>query len=97
MNDSSEGVWDLDEKVMERGKKLALELLISVREIVPKGTQNEAIAAAVAYLLGKHYSSILELGGPLAADSWVSALLSKAEEEARKSGAEVSFSFFRHD
>jgi hypothetical protein len=93
----AKGEWVVDGKMLERGKNLGLELLFSIRETVPKGFQNEALAAAIAFLLGRHYVSILELGGVEEADGWLSTTFAKAQEIATHEGAKVSFAFVRKD
>jgi len=95
---SVEGTWTIDEATLVRGKKLGLELLFSIRETVPKDLQNEALGAAVAFLLGQHYSTILTYGGSKEADGWLSAVLEKAQGVAAQEGKiKVSFAFARKD
>ena len=94
----AKGDWKIDEKTATKGKALGLELLYSIRETVPSGLQNEALAAAVAFLLGRHYVSIYELGGTEEADGWLSAVLGKAQEIASKErGPRIAFNFVRRD
>lgn len=92
---SVDGVWTIDEQSVVRGKKLGLELLFSVRETVPKASQNEALGAAVAFLLGQHYATIRTFGGPQEADGWLSAVLEKAQAAAAQENVQVSFAFIR--
>jgi hypothetical protein len=97
MSRTADGIWTMDEKTMDRGKKLGLELLFSVRETVPKDVQNEAIAAALAYLLGRHYASIHELGSPKEADGWLSMVLENTSKYAGLDGATLGLAMIRHE
>jgi hypothetical protein len=97
MTRQADGVWTVDENTMDRGKKLGLELLFSVRETVPKDVQNEAIAAALAYLLGRHYASIHELGGPKEAEGWLSVVLENTSKYAGLDGAPLGLAMIRRE
>lgn len=95
MSRTADGVWVMDEQTMDKGKKLGLELLFSVRETVPKDRQNEGIAAALAYLLGRHYASIYELGGAKEAEGWLSMVLENTSKYAGLDGAPLGLAMIR--
>ena len=97
MTKHADGTWSMDDLAISHGKKLGLELLHSVRERVPKASQNEAIAACLAFLLGKHYASINELGSTKEAEGWISMVFEEASKNASKDGAPIGFAFLRTD
>lgn len=89
--------WVIDEAAQKQGKKLALELLFSLRETVHKGSQNEALGAAIAFLIGRHYSSIHNAGSPEIADGWMAAVLDAAGSAAALDDVKVGFGFMRKE
>lgn len=93
----ADGTWTMDEETAVRGKKLGLELLFSVRETVPKTSQNEAIAACLAFLLGKHYATIHELGSAREAEGWLSMVFEAASRCATRDGAPIGFAYLRQE
>lgn len=93
----ADGGWTVDEDTLNRGKKLGLELLFSVRETVPKAVQNEAIAAALAYLLGRHYATIHELGGAKEADGWLAMALENTSKYSGEDGVPLGLAMIRRE
>jgi hypothetical protein len=89
--------WVIDGVAREHGKKLALGLLLSLRDTVQQDSQNEALAAAIAFLLGRHYSTIHEMGSPENADRWMAAVLETTMKVAALGGVNVDFGFLRKE
>lgn len=87
--------WVIDEAAQKKGKKLALELLFSLRETVRPGHQNEALGAAIAFLIGRHYSSIHTAGSPEEADGWLASVFEAAGDAAAVDDVRVGFGFIR--
>jgi hypothetical protein len=89
--------WVIDKTARDYGRKLALELLLSLKETVHKDSQNEALGAAIALLLGRHYSSIHEIKSPELADRWMATVLEAARNAVALNGVEVAFGFVRKE